>query len=185
MYFLHRMETTYTNATASTSVEGQPETNYPFQGVSLTDAQVASSIETINQLKAILPPMPGLTPQERQRLSKLGQKTRGFADAAIEAAKKDPGLLPGGISLEALIQQDELHRRISLVETHVSDLLARLDDALLLIGNHVFGSCRAVYTVLDKTVVGKAKMPGQKALLKQRFAVKKANRPGTNNNNGQ
>jgi hypothetical protein len=185
MYFGGLMKNEINTAPASTPVEGQLESNYPFQGVSLTDAQVDSSIETIKELKAILPPMPGLTPQERQRLSKLGQKSRGFADLAIEAAKKDPGLLPGGISLAALVQQDELHRQISLVETHVSDLLARLEDALLLIGNHVFGSCRAVYTVLDKTVVGKAKMPGQKALLKQRFAIKKANRPGTSNTNGQ
>jgi hypothetical protein len=129
--------------------------------------------------------LPGLTPQERQSMSKLGQKTLGFAKAAIEAAKKDPGLLPAGIPLQALVQQDELHGRISLVETHVAELAARLDDALLIIGNHVFGACRAVYTVLDKTVVGKAKMPGQKALLKQRFKTKKAKQPGTGNTNGQ
>jgi hypothetical protein len=70
--------------TASTQVVvGKLETNYPFEGVNLSDAQLASAIETINQLKAILPQIPGLTPLDRKRLSKLGQKSRGFVDAAI------------------------------------------------------------------------------------------------------
>ncbi len=173
-------------APASTeSVEGKLEANYPFEGTTLTDGQVASAIETINQLKAILPALPGLTPLERKRLSKLGQKSRGFADAAIEAVKADPGLLPRSISLESLIQQDALHRQLSLVETHVSELQARLEDALCLIGNHIFGTCRTVYTIWDKTIVGKAKMPEQKALLKQRFTSKKASRPGAKANNNQ
>ena len=168
-------------ATSSTpAVEDHTEANYPFRGASLSDEQVAEAIATINRLKEILPAMPGLTPLERQRLSKLGERSRGFADAALEAVCKDPGLLPRSISLETLLEQDALHRKVSLVETHVSDLQARLDDALILIGNHVFGACRTVYTVWDKTVVGKAKMPEQKKLLKKRFTSKKASQPEKN-----
>lgn len=171
------MINTYTTATASTqNVEGKLEANYPFGGVQLSDGQVASAIETINQLKTILPPMPGLTPLERKRLSKLGQKSRGFVDAAIEAVRKDSGLLPRSISVEDLIQQDNLHRQISLVETHLAELQARLDDALCVIGNRIYGSCLTVYAVWDKTMVGRAKMPEQKALLKQRFTPKKGSR---------
>jgi hypothetical protein len=171
------MKSPYKTATASTQkVEGKLETNYPFEGVNLSDAQVASAIETINQLKAILPPMPGLTSLDRKRLSKLGQKSRGFVDAAIEAVRKDSGLLPRSISVEELLEQDKLHRQISMVETHLAELQARLDDALCVIGNRLYGSCLTVYAVWDKTIVGRAKMPEQKALLKQRFTPKKASR---------
>lgn len=171
------MQDAYIQATASTqNVEGKLETNYPFEGVNLSDAQVASAIETINQLKAILPQMPGLTPLDRKRLSKLGQKSRGFVDAAIEAVRKDSGLLPRSISVEDLMEQDKLHRQISMVETHLAELQARLDDALCVIGNRLYGSCLTAYAVWDKTIVGRAKMPEQKALLKQRFAPKKASR---------
>lgn len=180
------MNTTYTTATASTqNVEGKLETNYPFEGVNLSDAEVASAIETINKLKGILPQMPGLTPLDRKRLSKLGQKSRGFVDAAIEAVRKDSGLLPRSISVEDLMEQDKLHRQISMVETHLAELQARLDDALCVIGNRLYGSCLTVYAVWDKTIVGRAKMPEQKALLKQRFAPKKASRSADKSTEGQ
>jgi len=186
MYNVTRMKNTYTQTTASTqNVEGKLETNYPFEGVNLSDEQLASAIETINQLKAILPQIPGLTPLDRKRLSKLGQKSRGFVDAAIEAVRKDPGLLPRSISVEDLVQQDNLHRQISMVETHLAELQARLEDALCVIGNRIYGSCLTVYAVWDKTMVGRAKMPEQKALLKQRFATKKASRSAGKPTEGQ
>ena len=45
------MQNAYKVKTASTQVvEGKLETNYPFEGVNLSDAQLVSAIETINLL---------------------------------------------------------------------------------------------------------------------------------------
>ena len=83
------------------------------------------------------------------------------------------------------MEQDKLHRQISMVETHLAELQARLNDALCVIGNRIYGSCLTVYAVWDKTMVGRAKMPEQKALLKQRFATKKASRSAGKPTEGQ
>ena len=153
-------------------VEDNPGSKYPFSAVSFTAEQVASVIGNINQLKALLPAMPGLTPLERQRMSKLGLKTRGFADAALEAAKADPGILPQSISLDTFVAQDQLLRDLSLVQTHVSELKSRLDDSLLLVGNYVFGVARTLYAI-SKTDAAKAKLQEQRELMRQRFTSRR------------
>jgi hypothetical protein len=167
------MNTNDNTAIASTTVvEENPGSKYPFSAVSFTAEQLASTIDTINQLKGILPPMPGLTPLERRRMSKLGSKTRGFADAALEAAKTDSGILPQSISLDTFEAQDQLLRDISLVQTHVTQLKSKLDDALLLIGNWVYSAARTTYAVM-KTDAAKTKLQEQVAVMRQRFVSRK------------
>lgn len=165
------MTATNQNGSAPT-VEDNPGTKYPFASVTFTDEEVASVINKVNELKGILPPMPDLTPKERQRMSKLGTKTRGFTDLALETAKADPGVLPQSISLDTFLAQDELLRDLSLVQTHVADLKSKLDDALLLVGNYIYGVSRTAYAVM-KTDAAKAKLQEQKAAMRQRFLRKK------------
>jgi hypothetical protein len=155
------------------AVENNPGTKYPFASVTLTDEDLASVIGKVNELKGLLPPMPDLTPKERQRMSKLGTKSRGFADLAIETAKADAGVLPQSVSLDTFLAQDRLLRDLSLVQTHVASLKSRLDDALLLVGNHVYGVSRVVYAVM-KTDAAKAKLQEQKTAMKQRFLTRKS-----------
>jgi hypothetical protein len=76
------------------------------------------------------------------------------------------------------VAQDNLLRGLSLVQTQVAALKAGLDDAVLLVGNHVFSVSRTVYALM-KTDAAKAKMQSQKALMKQRFTAKKTSQPAT------
>ena len=139
-------------------VEDNPGSKYPFASISLSDADVTAIINKVSELKGLLPPMPDLTPKERQRLSKLGTKSRGFAQLAVETAKTDPGVLPQSVSLDSLLAQDDLMQHISLIQTHVTDVKSKLDDALCQIGNAVM-----------KTDAAKAKLQEQKAAMKQLF----------------
>lgn len=167
------MNTNDNTAIASAPVvEDNPGSKYPFAAVNFTSEQLASVIENIGQLKSLLPVMPGLTPLERRRMSKLGSKSRGFTDAALEAAKTDSGILPQSISLGTFVAQDQLLRDLSLVQTHVSELKSRLDDSLLLVGNYVYGVARTAYA-LTKTDSAKAKLQEQRELMRQRFTSRR------------
>ena len=162
-----------TNQTSTTPVVADnPGSKYPFASVSLSDADLTAIINKVNELKQLLPPMPDLTPKERQRLSKLGTKSRGFAQLAIETAKADPGVLPQSVSLGTLVAQNDLMEDISLIQTHVSDVKSKLDDALYQIGNYVYSVGRVIYAVM-KTDAAKAKLQEQKAAMKQLFLKKK------------
>jgi len=157
------------NAIVSAPAERSLEANYAFARVTLTNEDVASIVETINNLQAKLPALPALTPLERKRMSKLGLKTRGFVDLAIESARKDEGVLPRAIELETLLAQDELLKNLSLIQAHLSDMKSKVDDALLVAGNWLFGATRGIYVVL-KTPAACTRMPEQQDALKQRFA---------------
>jgi len=172
---------TASGTSTTAPVADNPGSKYPFASVSFTDADLVAVLNKVNELKGILPPMPDLTPVERQRMSKLGSKSRGFADLALETAKADPGVLPQSISLDTFAAQDALLRDLSLVQTHVSDLKSKLDDALFLIGNYIFGVSRVVYAVM-KTDAAKAKLQEQKNAMKQRFAKNKSQTTGSENN---
>ena len=166
------------NETATPVVADNTSTKYPFANVSFTNADLAAAINKVNELKGLLPLMPDLTPIERQRMSKLGIKTRGFVDLALEAAKADPGVLPQSISLDTFVTQDQLLRDLSLVQTHVTDLKFKLDDALLLAGNYIYGVSRTVYA-LAKTPAAQARLQEQQAAMKQRFAKNKSQTTAT------
>ena len=165
-------------AIVSAPAERNLEANYAFAQVTLTNEDVASIVETINNLQAKLPALPALTPLERKRMSKLGIKTRGFVDLAIESARKDEGVLPRAIELETLLAQDELMKNLSLIQAHLSDMKSKVDDALLVSGNWLFGATRSIYAVL-KTPAACTRMPEQQDALKQRFArpAKKKSQP--------
>lgn len=160
-----------TSDAATTVVADNPGSKYPFANASFSRETLAASLQTISELKDLLPNMPDLTPKERQRMSKLGIKTRGFTELAIETAKTDPGILPRSVSLESFLAQDQLLRDLSLMQTHVADLKSKLDDALLLVGNYIFGVSRTVYA-LTKTPAAQARLQEQKEAMKQRFARK-------------
>jgi hypothetical protein len=162
-----------TNEATTPAVADNPGSKYPFASVTLSDADLAAILGKVNELKALLPAMPDLTPLERRRMSKLGTKTRGFADLALETAKADPGVLPQSISLDTFVAQDDLLQDLSLVQTRVTDVKSKLDDALFLIGNYIYGVSRVVYAVM-KTDAAKAKLQEQKAAMKQRFAKGKS-----------
>ena len=172
------MTTNQTEPWTTAPVADNPGTKYPFATVAFTGADLVAVLNKVNELKALLPPMPDLTPTERQRMSKLGSKSRGFADLALETAKTDPGVLPQSISLDTFVAQDALLRDLSLVQTNVTDLKFKLDDALVLIGNYIYGVSRVVYAVM-KTDAAKAKLQEQKAAMKQRFAKVKSQTTGT------
>jgi hypothetical protein len=154
-----------TNETSTPAVADNPGSRYPYASVTLTDADLAAILNKINQLKGLLPQIPDLTPIERKRMSKLGTKTRGFVDLAIEMAKAEPGVLPQSISLDTFV-------------AHVSELKYKLDDALYLIGNYIYGVSRTVYAVA-KTPAAEARLQEQKAAMKQRFAKGKSQSTGT------
>jgi hypothetical protein len=172
---------TAADVTTSTTgvIEKQPDSKYIFDGAVISPEVVSQVITKINEAKALLPNMPNLTSLERRRHAKLGTKSLGFVHGAFEAAKKDPGVLPGSLSVQSIKQQEDLYEALSLLEAHASDFNAKLGDALLMTGSFSYSVALSIYQMF-KTPIAKAKMPEQQAFLRQRFArvaKKKADQP--------
>lgn len=152
---------------------------YAFDAATMTPAQVEEAITAFKDFTSKLPPLVSLTPLQRQRTARIGIRTRGFIELVLEAAKKDPTILPGNIPLEKFLSQAELLNGISLIQTFVADYKRSLDDAAVLIGAKVYGMARTGYAVL-KTPAGQAKLQEQVELMKQRFVPKAKRSQSTN-----
>jgi hypothetical protein len=79
MLYLARMNTTIDSTTVSAPAGRTSDSNYAFAQVTLLSQ---------------LPNLTALKTNERKHMSKLGSKSRGFVDLAIEAERKDQGVLP-------------------------------------------------------------------------------------------
>jgi hypothetical protein len=157
-----------------TNTQPQPASKpvkYPFASAQLSKAELEAAITSLQAVQEQLPNLVGLTTLERRRMAKLGTKSRGFVDGAIEAAKTDPGILPGSISLEMLLTQDEMLRNLSLLQTRVADLKSKLDDSVTVTGSWLYGAARTVYSVM-KTPAASGELREQKSAMGQRFKRK-------------
>jgi len=144
---------------------------YAFDAATLTPAQVEEAITAFQDFKSKVPPLIKLNDKQRRRTPRVGVRTRGFVELFIEAAKKDPTILPAGITLPQFMAQVDLLNGLSLLQTHVADYKHALDDSALTAAAHVYGLSRSGYAMLS-TPAGETKLQEQKELMKQRFVPK-------------
>ena len=144
---------------------------YAFDAATITPAQLDQAVAAFKDFTSKLPPLIKLNDKQRRRTPRVGVRTRGFVELFIEAAKKDPTILPAGISLPQFLAQVDLLNGLSLLQTHVADYKHALDDSSLAVAAHVYGLSRSGYAMLS-TPAGETKLQEQKELMKQRFVPK-------------
>ena len=150
---------------------------YAFDAATMTPAQLNQAITAFEDFKSKVPSLIKLNDKQRRRTPRVGVRTRGFVELFIEAAKKDPTILPAGITLPQFMAQVDLFNGLSLLQTHVADYKHALDDSALTVAAHVYALSRSGYAMLS-TPAGETKLQEQKELMKQRF-VPKAKRSQT------
>src|SRR5687768_10749001 len=87
------------------------EVDMPFNSnkidVTLTAEQVAAIIAALDTLDTALPFIVSLTPEERQRLFRMGTRSEGFVRDALVAAQQYPEHMPPSLEI-AEMQKDIL-----------------------------------------------------------------------------
>jgi hypothetical protein len=111
----------------------------------LTQVQRESIDGNLNSINEALAFLVSLTPQERKRLPKMGQRSRAFVEDAIEAGIRNPGLLPRSLEPVEMRNQLELTDQIRGIAASVAQLNERLTDTLTLLGSQLYEDARLVY----------------------------------------
>ena len=135
----------------------------------LTEAQLDSINGSLAAIDTQLGFLVGLSPDERQRLAKMGQKTRAFVEDAITAGTGNPGMLPRSLDPVKMRGKMVLADQLREFNAKVVQLAERLDDTLTLAGSEMYEDARLIYK-LTKT---KAKADGLNAAaagMSRRFA---------------
>lgn len=136
----------------------------------LTQAQRESIIGSLTTIRENLEFLVSLTPLERRRMPKMGQKSRAFVEDAIEAGIRNPGMLPRALDPQTMRDQLDLTDQVREISASVAQLNERLADTLTLLGSQLYEDARLVYQL---TRTRAAKGDGLKSateVLSRRFS---------------
>ena len=105
-------------------------------------AAIKSALATI---RAKLPFLVDLTPEERRSIPKMGDKTRAFVAQALDVAERNIDLMPHSFELEAMRADVELAHTLEALLSEVTQLRELLDDTYLAVGSEAYVSALNVY----------------------------------------
>jgi hypothetical protein len=108
-------------------------------------SQQEAALKAISDLTAALPFLHDLSPDERQALNKLGDKSRAFVDQALIVSQQFTDTLPRAFDVDQYGRDVELYRALEPVYMRLRDLFERVDDTRMLVGSEAMEGSRAVY----------------------------------------
>lgn len=109
----------------------------------------AGAIDTILQaltaVRAQLPFLVTLTPQERKELPKLGEKTVGFDEKCVSYMQSNPELLPGFVDIAEVQKDRDLRTQLLRFAADLQSLAQQVDDSLTVLGSEILMADLAYY----------------------------------------
>lgn len=137
----------------------------------LTDEVVTSILTKMEEIRALLPFLVGLTPAERQALPKMRMPTAYFVDAALDSAQQNPNLVPPYLNLTEARKDMQLFRQLSRILAPIQQLFEAADDTTLAVGSEAYTGMLTYYNSAKRAA--KDGVPGADTVvnsLKSRFA---------------
>lgn len=111
----------------------------------LTEANKTAILQKITEIRALLPFLVNLTPDERQTLPKLGEKTLGFDEKCAGYMAANPKLVPGFVDVDELGKDRALRSPLAEVVRELDALTQSVDDTVTLVGHEIYMSELAFY----------------------------------------
>lgn len=143
--------------------------------ISPTDLQAIK--EAIALIRAKMPFLVALSPDERRNLFKMGDKSLAFVQDALMVAQNNPNILPASFAAPEMAVDVALASQLSEVDILLQQLASEVDDTLLATGSEAMSHGLEVYSyvkVAAKTQPGLRPVENQ---LGDRFKRSKAKTP--------
>lgn len=139
--------------------------------VKLPSKDLAAAKQKLKELKALLSPhLISLTPNERQILPKMRDKTAPFVEKAMNYAEVRPNFTPPYLDVEELKVDVKAVNDLNQVYREVEQLCSSLDDTIMLSGSEAYTAALTYYHSVKQAA--KINVPDAKAIyedLRQRF----------------
>lgn len=133
-------------------------------------ADVLAAFDTI---KAKLPFLQDLSPDERKAMLKMGDKNLDFVTKALELATQNQDFLPRSFDVDEMKADVDLLRGLVTVMTRLQPLYDLIDDTYMLVGSEAYAAGLEVYRYARQAHLGDGLDPLLDALGKK-FARKAA-----------
>ncbi|MCS7053710.1 MAG: hypothetical protein NZM09_08245 [Ignavibacterium sp.] len=119
----------------------------PYQNISaeISDRDKREILDLVQQIESRLNFLINLTPEERQSIPKMGDKTIAFVQKALELAQQNPNLVPPYVNLDELRRDFELSIRLKDILNAVSRVYEKLSDTYIAAGSEAFTAALSFY----------------------------------------
>ena len=138
---------------------------------SLSDADREAVLAAIQTIRQKLPFLVDLSPEERHKLPKMGDKSRAFVSQAPTIASQNEDVLPRSFDVEEFRRDVELLEALQPIAAALAPLSELLDDTLLEVSSEAYAASLAVYGYARAGGKGSA-LDGLLEGMAQRFARK-------------
>lgn len=138
---------------------------------------VLSEIDAaITTLEVHLGQLPGLRPEQRRRLPKMGNKSEAFCRQALVTFSQNPAVLPRDFDVGLLQKQLHSLDLVRPIRTRLTRLYERLRDAEMQLGSNLMRASLEGYAVLKVSGGGQG-LDSLRNSLSQRFAFRRSQLP--------
>jgi hypothetical protein len=121
---------------------------------SLPAADVQAVSDALATIRAKLPFLIDLTPQDRRRLLKMGDGSRAFVEKALTAAQGNPQVFPPSFNVAEYARDLTLWGQLGPIATQVTQLAELLDDTQVALGSDLMNAAVTAYGYLNQATTG-------------------------------
>jgi hypothetical protein len=102
-------------------------------------------LTAIATIKAQLPFLVDLSPEDKRAMLKLGGKSLDFVTKALEVAAQNPDFLPRSFNIDEMRQDVELLQALSPIMVALDPLYDLITDTYMLVGSEAYAAGLEVY----------------------------------------
>lgn len=111
----------------------------------IAETDVAAILQAIDTIKSRLPFLIDLSPEERQALPKMGDKSQAFVRKALDLVQQDISFMPRSFEVEPMEQDVALFDSLQTVALALNRLTESVNDTLVVAGNEAYTAALVVY----------------------------------------
>ncbi len=144
--------------------------SYQNLSISLTAQQKADVIVKITAVKAALPFLINLTPDERHALRKVAEKRQGYVNDVLVAVKANPTMIPANINVVEYSKDALLYADLAEIMAHLKTLYEGVNDTFMAAGNEAIVVTDQCYGILKQAAKGNAALTSTVQELGKHFS---------------
>ena len=114
-------------------------------------AAIKAAIQTI---KDNLPFLLDLTPSERRRMLKLGDRSLGFVVGTLGVATENQDFLPRSFDVDEMKRDVELYQTLEDISRSLTQLQELVEDTKMAVGSEAYAQALVVYKYAQNSSLG-------------------------------
>ena len=135
----------------------------------ITPAQKTTIKNNMAGISPILNFLVNLTPKQRKTLFKMGAKSVGYVQLALQIAKNNPGIFPVGFNVAEFEKDVILSSDLLDIESVLKPLSESISDTLMAVGTETIKQANQVYALVKVAAKSDSNMDTLRKELAERY----------------